>query len=100
MKTILFTLSTIAVLLGNKFEGNDYSNTFFSSEENSTEVSSNPTDQLVESDGNNGAFIPAVQLFSLNIVSSRKENISVAAVMNNGEIIPMVNLPELTISAE
>lgn len=96
MKAIIFTITTLAILLGSKTDKNLNSRMadYFSS----TTLSSSTT-QIVKATHYKGEVIPVVELLSLDVFGFTDQAFKVKTTLVDGERIPMVTLPELNIVA-
>lgn len=96
MKAIIFTISTLALLIGSKIDKtyNGAIESYFSSAsiENSNSIT-------VKATSYEGELIPVVELLSLNVFGIVEEGHKVETTLVNGERIPVVTLPELEIVA-
>lgn len=96
MKAIIFTLTTLAILLGSKVDKNVSSRMidYFST----TNLESS-TSQIVKATHYQGEVIPVVDLLSLNVFGFTDQAFKVKTTLVDGERIPVVTLPELDIVA-
>ena len=97
MKTILFTLSALAMLITSKFESNLNSNLESNLLETTIELSSTSSYTIVNATKYKGEIIPVVQLLTLDIFGSNQKGTKVLTTEYKGERIPTVTLPELNI---
>jgi hypothetical protein len=96
MKALIFTITTLAILLGSKTDmnlNNRISN--YLSSENLESSNS----QIVKATHYEGELIPVVTLLSLDVFGFTDQEHRVKTTLVNGERIPMVTLPELEIVA-
>ena len=103
MKTNIFHITAAAILITTSFlAGDKLFNSYDyipSTGYNSTEFIevSSSESFLVKAIDIEGEIIPVVDLPELNIVSDSNDGLKVKAKYVNGELIPVVDLPELTI---
>ena len=98
MKTILITLSTLAILINGKLDTNV----------NLESISIDQTELMQSTDSPNlvsacyyeGELIPTVQLQTLNVIAEKETGTRVSTIIYEGERIPMVQLPTLNIIAK
>ena len=102
MKTIIFTLSTLILLISNKINTNYSEHIANKSLELTTEMSSNLSSSsiMVKATNYQGEIIPFVQLITLDVFGKVERGTSVKTVLVDGERIPVVTLPELNIISE
>lgn len=103
MKTTILNLSAVAIIVSTSFfagriQKND-SELFLNAEEClfPTEQSMGETNVISRATMYNGEIIPSVTLPELTIESDRSTKHLVHATLHNGEIIPYVELPSLNI---
>ena len=96
MKAIIFTLSTLAILIGSKMH-----NTINSGMENifSSISLESSNSILVNTTTYEGELIPIVDLLTLDVFGIVDEGHKVETTVVDGERIPMATLPELNIIA-
>jgi hypothetical protein len=96
MKAIIFTLTTLAILIGSKADktlSSRMENYFSSSNLESS------TSLIVKATHYKGEVIPVVELLSLDVFGFTDQAFKVKTTLVGGERIPMVTLPELDIVA-
>lgn len=101
MKTLIFTIGILISLLSNSISNDISLNSMNVGLETSSELinSSSSSSHLVKTTHYKGEIIPMVQLLSFNVIGFVEESTQVKTVINNGERIPLVVLPELDIVA-
>ena len=102
MKTIIFTLSTLILLISNKINTNYSEHIANKSLELTTEMSPNLSSSsiMVKATNYQGEIIPFVQLITLDVFGKVERGTSVKTVLVDGERIPVVTLPVLNIISE
>ena len=96
MKTLIFTLSTLALFINSKVDNNLSES--LNLETTTTELS-NVTciSGLVKATLYDGEIIPSIELPTLNVVGHKEQGNKVLTTVVDGERIPVVTLAELTI---
>ena len=101
MKTLLFAISTLALVLGTNAKNTEMT---FENVSNSTSLSldnSSDASNVVATTSYKSETIASVQLITLDVfMTPPLEGFKVKAIENDGEIIPVVTLPELNIIAK
>jgi hypothetical protein len=102
MKTIIFTLSALILLITNKISNNFSDNIPNNSLESPIEMTSNlsSSSMIVKATNYEGEIIPFVQLITLDVFGIVESGTQVQTIMNDGERIPVVTLPELNVVSE
>jgi hypothetical protein len=105
MKTNIFNITALALLITTGFITSNNStvrNVLFSGGETTTTIAAdmtldNSNINYVKAEIIDGELMPVVDLPELNVISESNEELKVKAKYVNGELMPVVDLPELTI---
>jgi hypothetical protein len=97
MKTLIITISTLAILFSTTIDNNKKMLLDNAKLNQIEKTKSENASIKVNACYYEGEIIPSVQLPTLTIVGEKTEGTKVATTLNNGERIPLVVLPELKI---
>lgn len=94
MKTIIFTISTLAILIGTKVDNslNSVINNYFT-------YSLMETSTIEQEDSHRGEVIPFIDFLSMDAFEVEEKGEKVETILLDGERIPVITLPELNIVA-
>lgn len=100
MKIILFTLSTLTILISGKLDNNLDVNQESTLTSQTELIGYTQSPNLVSACYYDGELIPTVQLPTLNVIAKKEPGTIVSTIIYEGEAIPIVQLPTLNIIAK